>query len=79
MNGIGGKIARGAQKWAEQLNTNPWHGLVEMVQNADDFNGREVVFLLDGEIRLLHMRHNGESAQISHILALTHTAPARRL
>src|SRR5215471_16321027 len=67
------EVLEGAQVSAEQLSTESFHGLIEIVQNADDLHASEVRVALrrsQGCDQLL-IAHDGERVQLRHVLAMT--------
>jgi hypothetical protein len=67
------EVLEGAQMSAEQLSTESFHGLIEIVQNADDLHASEVRVALRRSLRndQLLVAHNGERVQLRHVLAMT--------
>jgi len=67
------QVLEGAQMSAEQLNVESFHGLIEIVQNADDLHASEVrVAVKDfGKQRRLLVAHNGERVHLDHVIAMT--------
>jgi hypothetical protein len=71
--GVLREVLAGAQISAEQLNVESFHGLIEIVQNADDLGAREVRVAVPkrrNRSQLL-MAHDGERVQLPHVLAMT--------
>ena len=68
-------MADGAQKGAQQLNLDDYHGVMEVIQNADDLFATEVVVSLrvgsTGSQELL-IFHDGEPVSIHHVLAMNY-------
>jgi hypothetical protein len=71
--GIYKQVLEGAQMSAEQLNVESFHGLIEIVQNADDLRASEVRVAIreSGKYRHLLIVHNGERVQLPHVIAMT--------
>ena len=67
------EVLEGAQISAEQLNVESFHGLIEIVQNADDLHASEVRVALrrSRERDQLLVAHDGEPVQLRHVLAMT--------
>jgi hypothetical protein len=66
------EVLEGAQMSAEQLSVESFHGLIEIVQNADDQHASEVRVALRrsrGRDQLL-VAHDGERVQLRHVLAM---------
>src|ERR1051325_2713723 len=63
----------GAQKSAEQLNVEPFHGIYEIIQNADDAFASEVRVAINntGKQRHLLVAHSGNRIELPHVLAMT--------
>lgn len=63
----------GAAAAAEDLNVEPFHGLIEVIQNADDLQAREVrfAFRTNGGNRQLLIVHNGAPVECHHVLPIT--------
>lgn len=71
--GVLRQVLEGAQISAEQLNVESFHGLIEVVQNADDLGASEVRVAVQkaaGQQTLLIV-HNGERIRLEHVLAMT--------
>ena len=66
------KMMRGAAAAAEDLNVEPFHGLTEVIQNADDLHASEVRFAFrDTDAgRELLIVHNGQSVACQHVLGM---------
>ncbi|MCW0232560.1 MAG: DUF3883 domain-containing protein [Ferrovibrio sp.] len=66
------KMMRGAAAAAEDLNVEPFQGLTEVIQNADDLHASEVRFALrDTEAsRELLIVHNGQPVACQHVLGM---------
>jgi hypothetical protein len=66
------EVLEGAQMSAEQLSVESFHGLIEIVQNADDLHASEVrVALRRSRSRdQLLVAHDGERVQLHHVLAM---------
>jgi len=71
--GVIKEVLEGAEMSAEQLNVESFHGLVEVVQNADDLRatGVRVAIRKTGRKSVLLIAHDGERVQIEHVLAMT--------
>lgn len=70
--GVLRQVLEGAQISAEQLNVGSFHGLIEVVQNADDLGASEIgiaVRRANGRQTLLVV-HNGERVRLDHVLAM---------
>ncbi len=67
-------MADGAQKGAQQLNLDDYHGVMEVLQNADDLLATEVVVCIrkNSECNELLIVHNGEPVAVQHVLAMTY-------
>jgi hypothetical protein len=66
------EVLEGAQMSAEQLSTESFHGLIEIVQNADDLRASEVRVALrrsPGRAQLL-VAHDGQRVELRHVLAM---------
>lgn len=69
-SGIVGEIVKGSERFARNLNVEPEHGLVEVLQNADDLGATTVRFHYvecDGQ---LHIAHDGSRVSAPHVLAM---------
>ncbi len=66
-------VLEGAQMTAEQLNVESFHGLIEIVQNADDQRAAEVRVAIrrSGKHDRLLAVHDGERVHLHHVLAMT--------
>lgn len=66
-------VLEGAQISAEQLNVESFHGLIEVVQNADDLGARtvRVAFKKGRAQNRLLIAHDGERVRLEHVLAMT--------
>lgn len=66
-------VLHGAQISAEQLNVEPFHGVVEVIQNADDLGASEVrIAVREARDRTsLLIVHNGSRVRLEHVLAMT--------
>ncbi|MRR54176.1 MAG: hypothetical protein EG822_06660 [Deltaproteobacteria bacterium] len=74
MRGLMGKIVRGAQLGAQQLMIEKWHGIIEVLQNADDL-GATTLRLLVEETQTgwrLCFCHNGAPVRIQNVMAMTY-------
>lgn len=58
---------------AEQLNVESFHGLIEIVQNADDLRAAEVRVAIRaaGKHGRLLIAHNGERVYLHHVIGMT--------
>lgn len=67
------EVLAGAQMSAEQLNVEAFHGLVEVIQNADDLGASEVRVAIkrNGARHRLLVAHNGERVRLQHVIAMT--------
>jgi hypothetical protein len=67
------EVLEGARFSAEQLSVESFHGLIEIVQNADDLHASEVRVAVrrapEGDQLLI--AHDGERVQLRHVLAMT--------
>jgi hypothetical protein len=71
--GILQRVMNGAVSAAEDLNVEPFQGLVEVIQNADDLLAKEVRFAVresEGRAQLLIV-HDGAPVTCAHVLAMT--------
>lgn len=66
------KMMRGAAIAAEDLNVEPFQGLTEVIQNADDLCAQEVRFALrdTNDSRELLIVHNGQPVACQHVLGM---------
>jgi len=73
--GVLREVLDGAQMSAEQLNVESFHGLIEIVQNADDLRASEVRVAIkeSGKQRRLLIAHNGTRVHLDHVIAMTLT------
>jgi hypothetical protein len=71
--GVLREVLEGAQMSAEQLNVESFHGLIEIVQNADDLRASEVRVAVrrSGKHGRLLIAHNGERVHLHHVIAMT--------
>lgn len=71
--GLVRQILRGATHGASQLNVEEFHGLIEIIQNADDVGAREVRMAIrrkaDGPELLV--AHNGSRVLLRHVVAMS--------
>jgi hypothetical protein len=67
------KVMKGASSAAEDLNVEPFQGLIEVIQNADDLKAKEVRFALrsEDEHQQLLIVHDGSPVTCGHVLAMT--------
>lgn len=66
------RMMRGAAAAAEDLNVEPFQGLTEVIQNADDLRASEVRFAFrdtNGDHELLIV-HNGQPVACQHVLGM---------
>ncbi len=70
--GILKDVLDGAQISAEQLNVDEFHGIQEVVQNADDLAAREVRVAIQkrGRHSTLLIAHNGNRVHLDHVIAM---------
>lgn len=63
------RVMERAASAAEDLNVEPYQGLIEIIQNADDLAASEVRFAVreDGERRQLLVVHNGKRRDLQHV------------
>ena len=66
------KMMRSAASAAEDLNVEPFQGLIEVIQNADDLSASEVRFAFRGEgaAQQLLIVHNGKPVACQHVLGM---------
>jgi hypothetical protein len=71
--GIMRRVVDNAAAAAEDLNVEPFQGLVEVLQNADDLGARELRFALSEHSsgRRLLIVHDGAPVTCHHVLAMT--------
>ncbi len=67
------QVMAGAASAAEDLNVEPYQGLIEVLQNADDLGAHEIRFAFrdHGDTRQLLIVHNGAPVTFAHILPMT--------
>lgn len=67
------QVMAGAASAAEDLNVDPYQGLTEVLQNADDLGATEVRFALrsEGEVQQLLIVHDGDPVTFTHVLPMT--------
>lgn len=67
------EVLEGAQMSAEQLNVESFHGLMEIVQNADDLGASEVrvAVLPSRKTSKLLIAHDGARVQLRDVIAMT--------
>lgn len=67
------QVMAGAASAAEDLNVEPYQGLTEVIQNADDLGATEVRFALRdaGDTRQLLIVHDGAPVTFAHVLPMT--------
>jgi hypothetical protein len=70
--GVLREVLAGAQMSAEQLNVESFHGLIEVVQNADDLGAKEVRVAVRKRRRKqqLLIAHDGERVRLPHVLSM---------
>ena len=62
----------GTSRLARNLNVKPEHGLIEVIQNADDLGATVVRFVfVPGPPRRLLVVHDGDRVRAPHVLAMT--------
>ncbi|MDX8450852.1 MULTISPECIES: hypothetical protein [Mesorhizobium] len=66
------RMMRGAAAAAEDLNVEPFQGLTEVIQNADDLRASEVRFAFRDTAagRKLLIVHNGQPVACQHVLGM---------
>jgi hypothetical protein len=66
-------VLQGAQISAEQLSVDSFHGLLEIIQNADDLRASEVRVAIRsvGNQKHLLIVHNGARVQLQHVIAMS--------
>lgn len=66
------KAIEGAARSAEQLNVSEFHGINEVIQNADDSGAKRVDVLLRtlSKRRYLDIVHNGNPIELPHVLPI---------
>ncbi|MER8573477.1 hypothetical protein [Mesorhizobium sp. M1374] len=71
--GVLRQVLDGAQISAEQQNVESFHGLIEVVQNADDLGASEVRAAVQGTggRQKLLVVHDGERVHLEHVIAMT--------
>ena len=71
--GILQQVLDGAQISAEQTNVDEFHGILEVVQNADDLGARDVRVAVrkSGGRSTLLIAHNGDRVNVDHVIAMT--------
>ncbi len=71
--GILREVLEGAQSSAEQLHVESFHGLIEVVQNADDVGAHEVRIAIRKNRRhsTLLIAHDGDRVRLEHVIAMT--------
>jgi hypothetical protein len=67
------QVMAGAASAAEDLNVEPYQGLTEVLQNADDLGATEVRFALrnEGDVQQLLIVHDGDPVTFAHVLPMT--------
>ncbi len=70
--GILKDVLDGAQISAEQLNVDEFHGIQEVIQNADDLAAREVRVAIQkrGRQSILMIAHDGNRVHLDHAIAM---------
>lgn len=73
--GVLRQVLEGAQIGAEQLNVEPFHGLIEVIQNADDLGATEIRVAISnaGGRQKLLIVHDGSRVRLEHALAMALT------
>ncbi len=71
--GVLREVLDGAQMSAEQLNVESFHGLIEVIQNADDLHATEVriAFRQNRGHSSLLITHDGDRVRLQHVIAMT--------
>lgn len=72
-DGVIKEVLAGAEYSAEQLNLQPFHGFLEVVQNADDLTASTLSVAVRkraGKYQLL-ICHNGERVRLQHVIAMS--------
>lgn len=72
--GVAGDVVEGAGRVVRSSNVEREHGLIEVLQNADDLGATQVRFQLaggDADGRWLRIVHNGDRVLAPHVLAMT--------
>ena len=66
------KAIEGASRSAEQLNVSEFHGIAELIQNADDLRASRVAMRLKkrGGKLFLYVVHDGDPIEIQHVLPI---------
>jgi hypothetical protein len=72
--GVLQRVMSRAASAAEDLNVEPYHGLIEIIQNADDVSASEVRFAVREHraARQLLIVHNGHPVTCHHVLPMTY-------
>lgn len=64
----------GAERGAETLSSHPFHGVIEVIQNADDLAAPEVrIAIQHGRRRKLLIVHDGRPVRLTHVGAMMET------
>jgi len=71
--GVMRRLVSGAAASAEDLNIEAFHGIVEVIQNADDLGAGEIRLALSEEdgLRRLYIVHTGSPVTCHHVLAMS--------
>jgi hypothetical protein len=72
-SGLVQEMVEGAKQGAEALNVEAFHGIVEVVQNAEDQGAREVRLGIaeDGPDQVLLLVHNGSPVELHQLVAMS--------
>lgn len=66
------QVLEGAEISAEQLNVESFHGVLEVIQNADDLGASRVkVAVRGGRRSTLTFAHDGERVRLPHVIAMS--------
>ncbi len=68
--GIGRDVREGASRIVRSSNVEREHGLVEVLQNADDLGASELRIQIGGDGRSLHVSHDGTRVRAPHVLGM---------
>jgi hypothetical protein len=70
--GVIRRMVKGASAAAEDLNVEPFHGIVEVMQNADDLGARNLRIALVGQGAALQLLivHDGDPVTCHHVLGM---------
>jgi hypothetical protein len=72
MPGVLREVIESAERGASQLTTDPYHGIYEVVQNADDLGASHVRVTARRSPDELLLVHDGERVRLAHVLAMTY-------